>query len=35
MQMRLIDIVRVFRAAIAGAAQITDHIPGLDDAALL
>ena len=27
--MGLIDIVGVFRAAVAGAAQVTNHIPGL------
>ncbi len=35
MQMRFVDVVCVFRAAVAGAAQIADHITGLDDAAFL
>ncbi len=31
-QMRFFNVVGVFRAAVAGAAQIADHISGLDDA---
>ena len=35
MQMWLVDVVGIFRTAVAGAAQIADYITGLDDASFL
>ena len=35
MQMWLINVVGIFRTAVAGAAPITDYITGLDDASFL
>ena len=35
MEMGRVDVVGVFRGAVSGAAQVADHVPSLDVAALL
>ena len=35
MQVGFVDVIRVFRGAVAGAPEIADDIPGGDDAAFL